>query len=221
MCPADDAEAVVKCLCPALNGSPYVLFLGRLHRKKRLDLLVQAFLVGAPAEYKLVVAGPDEEGLWSRISNQVLAGQESNRIIRLGLVTGREKAAILQQASLFALPSEHENFGIAALEALTFGTRVLLSPQVDLADAAVQSGLGHIAPLDVDEWRRNLAVLLASTVAPKTAEHGKQWCLQHFAWREIVQVLMQRYYWVLDGCPTSEAPGPELTPTSSYRPYSR
>src|SRR5713226_3055135 len=48
---------------PALQRSPYVLFLGRLHAKKRLDVLIDAFLGGAPQPFKLVVAGPDSDGL--------------------------------------------------------------------------------------------------------------------------------------------------------------
>ena len=53
---------------------------------------------------------------------------DAARVVRLGLVTGNEKVLLLAGASLFALPSEHENFGIAPLEALAAGTPVLLSP---------------------------------------------------------------------------------------------
>src|SRR5207245_24431 len=98
----------------------------------RLDLLLQAFLAGAPREFKLVVAGPDECDLWPTLAARFLKPSLAARVVRAGTVTGRAKIALLAAARLFALPSEHENFGNAALEALAAGTPVLLSPHVDL-----------------------------------------------------------------------------------------
>src|SRR5260370_28667590 len=56
---------------PDLHRRPYVVFLGRLHSKKRLALLVGAFLGSVPEPHRLVVAGPDEEGLWPRLARHL------------------------------------------------------------------------------------------------------------------------------------------------------
>jgi glycosyltransferase involved in cell wall biosynthesis len=179
---------------PTLHGSPYVLFLGRLHPKKRLDLLVEAFLGGAPPAFKLVVAGPDECRLWPRLAAKLLEGPGAQRVLRIGLVTGAGKAALLAGATLFALPSEHENFGIAALEALASGTPVLLSPGVDLAPEAAAAGWGNIAPIDLSAWRAQLAEILARE--PLSAEEVRQmksWVAAHYSWQHIARTLEEHY----------------------------
>src|SRR5690242_8461072 len=56
----NDAREIVRGTWPQIGASPYVLFLGRLHPKKGVPLLLEAFLQGAPQDFKLVVAGPDE-----------------------------------------------------------------------------------------------------------------------------------------------------------------
>jgi glycosyltransferase involved in cell wall biosynthesis len=194
---------------PQLGGSPYVLFLGRLHPKKRLDLLVEAFLDGAPPRFKLVVAGPDEAGLWPALAARRLAGPAADRVVRLGTVTGAAKVALVAGASLFALPSEYENFGIAALEALAAGTTVLLSPQVDLHEAVVAAGLGHAAPLRVAVWRERLLLLLSSSAwSREETTRARQWVSENYAWDRIAARLRQHYDWIVSGG------RPEATPVA-------
>src|SRR5205823_3603659 len=121
------------------------LFLGRLHPKKRVDFLLEAFLDAAPQECKLVIAGPDECSLWKPLAARFLSDTAAaRRVLRMGTVSGKDKVALLAGAALFALPSEHENFGIAALEALAAGTPVLLSPHVDLAESVLAADLGNV-----------------------------------------------------------------------------
>jgi glycosyltransferase involved in cell wall biosynthesis len=176
---------------PALERHPYVLFLGRLHAKKRLDLLLEAFLDAAPAAFRLVVAGPDESGIWPTLSKRYLSDPVTAcRVVSVGAVAGGDKAALLAAATLFALPSEHENFGIAALEALAAGTPVLLSPHVDLAAEVAAAGLGRILPLSIEAWRDELRNLKTATDDGTAAA---QWARLHFAWAGISSRLLEHY----------------------------
>ena len=145
-----------------------------------------------------------------RVTTIDLAG----RVLRVGIVEGHIKTALLAGATLFALPSEHENFGIAALEALAAGTPVLLSPGVDFAQAALAAGLGYTAPLNVPAWRERLAFLLSDTGHLRgSAEKARCWVSEHYAWAHIADELVQRYRWVMAGCPTetSQALAPAST----------
>jgi glycosyltransferase involved in cell wall biosynthesis len=207
--PADRAAArrQVWRWLPQLGGAAYVLFLGRLHPKKRLDLLLKAFLAGAPQSFKLVVAGPDECQLWKPLAARFLQEvQTRRRVVRVGMVAAQERAVLLAGASLFALSSEHENFGITALEALAAGTPVILSPQVDFAQAAVAAGLGATVPLKVEAWRERLAESLTGADRLEAlARRARDWVRAHYSWERITTELDQRYRWVLAGCPVQLA----------------
>jgi glycosyltransferase involved in cell wall biosynthesis len=145
------------------------------------------------------VAGPDECGLWPALARQFLLTPAPERVVRLDTVSGPLKTALLAGASLFALASEHENFGIAALEALAVGTPVLLSPFVDLAESVVAAGLGETAALEVGVWRDQLTRLLDN--APPFDDDFKQrtraWVAKHYGWREINRELVGHYEQVI------------------------
>jgi glycosyltransferase involved in cell wall biosynthesis len=186
-----------------LHRRPYVVFLGRLHSKKRLDVLLGAFLSRVPEPHRLVVAGPDEEGLWPRLARRFLSDPDTaRRVLYIGAVDGRDKATLLAGAELFALPSEHENFGIAALEALAAGTPVLLSPHVDLAQEVEGAGFGFTAPVEATAWGRRLADLLACPERLQAlAAPTRAWACKHFSWGRIADELLHRYHCVLRARP--------------------
>ncbi len=188
---------------PELDDAPYLLFLGRLTPKKRLDLLLEAFLNAAPPEYKLVVAGPDEVNLWNDLSNRWLREPRiARRVVRRGTVTGRDKVLLLAGAQLFVLSSEHENFGVAALEALAAGTPVLLSPHVDLASEAVSDGVGYEAPLSLEAWEEKLRSLLSDPVALRTTgDRARRWAAAHYAWEHLAEKITSHYRELQNGRP--------------------
>ena len=196
-----EARKLVQRVWPELTDTPYVLFLGRLHPKKRVDLLLEAFLDGAPHDFRLVVAGPDECNLWKPLAGRFLReASAARRVLRLGPVSGADKVALLAGARLFALPSEHENFGIAALEALAAGTPVLLSPHVDLAEAVLASELGYTAPLHIAAWGALLAEILSSSAGHEKAQLARQWVRENYAWNRIARELGRQYEWITTGC---------------------
>ncbi len=188
------ARREVSRVWPDLGDGPYALFLGRLHPKKRLDLLLEAFLQGAPAAYRLVVAGPDEANLWPGLAARFLAdGAAARRVVRLPAVGGRDKVHLFAGAAVFAMPSEHENFGIAALEALAAGTPVWLSPHVDLGAEVTAAGWGETLPLDADAWRRRFAALPADGPPADDPRPMRGWVADRYSWASLARTLEQHY----------------------------
>lgn len=124
------------------RGAGYTVFLGRLHRKKGLDLLLHA-LAGAPEAPPLLVAGPDD-GEEQALRRLARALGLITRVHWLGPVAGAAKWALLQHASAHVLPSRSENFGNTVLEALACGCPVLVTPEVGARDAVLELDGGRV-----------------------------------------------------------------------------
>jgi len=147
-----------------LNGHPYVLVLSRLHPKKALNVLIDAF-VDATADpelhqWRLLIAGDGEPDYVRSLRGRVQQFDKRQQILFSGWLTGEAKWNALANASLLALPSYQENFGLCALEALTCGVPVLVSQHVNLADDIERAGAGWIS----DVGTRQLAAALTSAL---------------------------------------------------------
>jgi glycosyltransferase involved in cell wall biosynthesis len=116
-----------------------VLFLGRLVAKKSPDLMLEAFARwhrrnnGSPASL-LVVAGPDEgDGFRQHLENFAAQVGLNGGVLFTGPLYGDAKWAAYRDADLFVLPSQNENFGNTAAEAVACGTPVLVTDRCGIA----------------------------------------------------------------------------------------
>lgn len=129
---------------PGLANAPYVLFMSRLHPKKGLDILLEAWaqITSKYPDWRLVIAGPDEGGYLQMLRQMVDRLGLQNTVLFVGFVSGDQKTALLQNASIFTLPSYSEGVPTAVIEALGYGLPVVLSPDCHLPEVAeAQAGL--------------------------------------------------------------------------------
>ena len=113
-----------------------ILFMGRLHKKKCVTELVQAFVSLTAAERagsRLLIVGPDH-GELEKIQQILNSSQEAN-IEVLGPIYGDEKAALLREATFFALPSHSEGLPTAVLEAMSFGCIPIITEGCNIPEA--------------------------------------------------------------------------------------
>jgi glycosyltransferase involved in cell wall biosynthesis len=134
--------------CPQVRDRRFLLFLGRIHRKKGCDLLIEAFKKIAQKDpgLDLVMAGPDQQG-WSKdLEDSAASAGVQHRIHWPGMLTGDVKWGAFYACEAFVLPSHQENFGIAVAEALSCGRPVLLSDKVNIAEDIGKDGAGLVEP---------------------------------------------------------------------------
>lgn len=127
------------------NDCLLVLFLGRLSQKKSPDLLLRAFSA-LPAKFEgrtlqLVFAGPDEHGMETQLKELAAGLQVGERVKFNGPVFGEEKWAAYQDADVFVLPSQNENFGNTAAESAAIGTPVVVTENCGIAPLLAEGGI--------------------------------------------------------------------------------
>ncbi len=175
----------------AIESGPYILFLGRLNWKKGLDRLIAA--MPRIEDYRLVIAGNDEEGYLDTIHSLLQEHGVTDKITLLPrFVSGADKAALYRSASLFALSSYSENFGNTVTEAMAFGCPVVVTSEVGAADLVEASGCGAVT----DEKR--LAATLKSLLGEPDKLRaqglaGKTWVEDHISWTSVAQLMAAQY----------------------------
>lgn len=172
--PADSAALREAFLvhAPQLRNRRFLLYLGRIHRKKGCDLLVNSFIrfAAQDPELSLVIAGPDEQGWRAELEQTVAHAGLAGRILWPGMLKGDAKWGAFYACEAFILPSHQENFGIAVAEALACGKPVLLADKVNIAPEIASDGAGWMEP-DTQEGTDNL---LRHWLAASSAERAQR-----------------------------------------------
>jgi len=144
---AEQQRELFLSIFPQLRSQRILLFLSRIHPKKGVDLLIEAFAAVAPRDprLQLVIAGPDQVGWQAQLQQRAAALGLADRITWPGMLSGDLKWGAFRAAELFCLPSHQENFGIVVAEALACGLPVAIAEQVNIASEveAAAAGLVH------------------------------------------------------------------------------
>ena len=171
--------------CPGLNNRPYILFLGRIHEKKGVDLLINAFIEFAgksqdkgtryASGLTLVVAGPGLDTAYGQSVQDLVskAGELKNSIFFPGMLAGDAKWGAFYGCEAFILPSHQENFGISVAEALATSKPALISNQVNICKEIEQAG-GGIVAVDTLEGTKSLLAHWGNLSDEQRAEMGKR-----------------------------------------------
>lgn len=191
-------------ICPpaalAEDSAPYVLSLGRLHPKKGLESLIAAFgrVSDAHPDWRLRLVGMEEVGHGETLRRAIAAAGLEGRATVEGPVFGAAKHALMARASLFVLPSQHENFAVTVAESLAVKTPVISSKGAPWG-GLVTNQCGWW----VDKGPDALAAALGDAMALPAAERaamgarGRAWMERDFAWEGIGARMAEVYDWQL------------------------
>ena len=129
---------------PVRINSPYILFVGRLHPQKGVDLLIEAFgRAGIPCDWRLVVVGPPEDAAYaSRLHRAAAASERGPAIDWLGAIwDDTEKYALMRGAWVTVVPSHSEVVAFVNLEASACCTPTITTFPTGLSDWTEGGGL--------------------------------------------------------------------------------
>lgn len=181
---------------PELRGGNIALFLGRLHPKKGLDLLIPAFenVSRRLPNARLLIVGPGESTYVESIRAEVARRQLKTKVTFTGLLSGRNKWGAMAASDLFVLPSYQENFALAAVDAIRGGLPVLLSRRVNLWKDIVEAGAGRDCDTNVAAVTGTLYDCLADPVWRRdAAQAGGRLLTQRFNWTTTAVRLEEIY----------------------------
>ncbi|GAC1424365.1 MAG: glycosyltransferase [Chitinophagaceae bacterium] len=139
--------------CPSVENRPYLLFLGRIDKKKGVDLLIEAYrsqvLDRAGKEKQLpilVIAGPGMDTPYGEKIRRMVASSTLllTSVAFTGMLTGDAKWGAFYCAEAFVLPSHQENFGIALVEAMACGKPALISNKVNIWQEVIKAQGGLV-----------------------------------------------------------------------------
>jgi glycosyltransferase involved in cell wall biosynthesis len=175
----------------------WIVAMTRLHPKKRLRHLIEAFhqiATGPEAgQWELVIAGEGEAGYRAALERTAAGGPAAARIRFVGWLSGEAKRDCLSRAAVFALPSFQENFGIGLLEALARGVPAVVSRGVNLATSIEAAGAGWVVGQSDGELARALAAAIGDVEDRTRRSHAARAMAAAFTWERAATDLERLY----------------------------
>jgi len=164
------------------------LFLSRLHPKKGLVNLVEAWARVRPEGWELTIAGPDEEEHEAEVKMKVRECGIGDRVKFAGEALGEQKARLYEGAELFVLPSFSENFGLVIAEALSWGIPVITTQATPWAELDAY-GCGWWIEVGVESLATALADATSLPVEAlnQMGERGRALVQKRYGWAKIAQ----------------------------------
>jgi glycosyltransferase involved in cell wall biosynthesis len=187
---------------PVGDDKKVALFLSRLHWKKGIDMLLNAWveLRARFPEWNLAVAGTGETAFVDACKRQAGNLGIGETVSFLGYLSDEERSWALANADLYVLPSREENFGNSVAEALAVGTPVVTTTATPW-EAWVDGQCGWICQPTVPDL---LVSLSAAMGCPEDrlasfGVAGARLIETEFSIESVLDKLDQTYSWMLGG----------------------
>jgi glycosyltransferase involved in cell wall biosynthesis len=185
---------------PELCDRKIVLFMSRLDPKKGIICLMKAAaeLLKRRDDFVIAVAGQGERGYELELRRLSAKLGIERQIVFTGTVTGQIKHSLLQCAELFVLPSYHENFGVAAVEAMAAGLPIIISNRVNIHAEVDRAGAGLVVDLDSNELAHAVSILLDDDAKRRSmGQLGQSLVESSFTWNKVAAMTVSMYETVI------------------------
>lgn len=188
---------------PQLRGKRIVLFMGRLHPKKGLPVLIQAWRQAADSrgeDVHLVIAGPDSDNLLGSLKQMTEDLKLRDSISFIGMLKNELKWSALASAGLFVLPSFSEGFSVAVLEALAMGVPTIVSFPCHFPEVA-EANCGWVIEPKIPALELALREFFQMRAGELTrlGERARALIERRFTWPVIGKQMEEVYSWLQGG----------------------
>jgi glycosyltransferase involved in cell wall biosynthesis len=179
-----------------VDEAKLILFLGRLSEKKSPGMLLEAFASLSTEDgartLHLVFAGPDEGGMKRRLTEMAVQLGVTSQVHFTGPIFAKTKWAAYRDASVFALPSQNENFGNTAAEAMAAGTPVVVTEQCGIAPLLANVA-GLVVPHDAGALAHAIRTVISDKELHARLAAGCSEVTARLGWEEPVREMEALY----------------------------
>lgn len=178
-----------------------VLFLGRIHPIKGIDVLLQIWktLEREFPCWELRIVGPDNCGYLPKMQ-QLATTLGLQRARFLPPAYGPDKQAAYRSADLYVLPTHSENFGLTVAEALAHAVPVVVTKGAPWSGVE-REACGWWPETNEDAIRQAMRTAMAIPTDQRRAmgARGREWMRHDFSWDRIGAMMAHTYQWLLRG----------------------
>lgn len=169
---------------------PTILYLGRLRRYKRVDILLKNFsdIKRQTPTVKLIIAGDGQDR--SRLESIARRKKIDGDVVFKGLVSEDEKIKLLQHAWLLAFPSLVEGWGLVAMEAAACGTPTVGFNVPGIRDAVKDGESGLLADTRQDFIDSIIKILQDRKLRSRLSKGARKWVRQ-FSWDKTARNFLE------------------------------
>lgn len=170
-----------------------ILYIGRLHGTKGLDLLIDAFhkVIKEKINCKLVIIGPDD-GYLSQIQCKANYLGLQDKIKIIGFIPNNEKIQALVDSDVFVTPS-FSGFPVTFLEACACGLPIITSTQGDNLDW-IHNNVGFVVEYNPSRLKDAIFKIIDDeALSRKFSNQGKQLVAEQFNWNAICDIIEMQY----------------------------
>ena len=186
---------------PALQGKCILLYLARLHPKKGVDKLLEAWasVAGAFADAHLVIAGPDSGNTRAGLEQFVQTKQLASSVTFTGLLRDGLKWGAFAAAQGFVLPSHSEGLSVSVLEAMGCELPIILTEGCNMPQV-IEHGAGWLVEPTAESIACSIAAFLANSRLEnlRMGSRGAELIQARYSWPVVLRQMTELYLWAQD-----------------------
>ncbi len=177
-----------------------VLYLSRIHPKKGLMHLVEAWKTLRPKGWRVVIAGQDDAGYRGELESAIRRYDLTDDFVFRGFVSLDEKARLYREADLFVLPTYSENFGLVIPEALSHSIPVITTRGTPWEELN-QYRCGWWTGIGTEPLTKALreAISLPDRERKEMGERGRELVKERYSFTRLGKELKTLYQWLING----------------------